>query len=85
MHIKCWKEKESKAVDEAYRKTQQDREALFQRAVDGDETLEVPEWAKALLASLKMGTQMQKVDPKDIHIAFWASQGLMPRAKPITT
>ncbi len=43
MHIKCWKEKQSKAVDEAYRKTQQDREALFQRAVDGDETLEVPE------------------------------------------
>ena len=81
MHITCWKKKESKKTDEAYRQQQQNREDLFKRALDGDPTLEVPEWMQALLASVRyrmMGDPDAKVDAKDIHTAFWSWNGLGP-------
>ena len=75
MHVKCWKAREKEKADQEYLLSKQKRAELFQRAVDGDATLEVPEWMKTLRAPFQynlMRNPDAKIDTDDIHTAFWS-------------
>ena len=75
LHQKCWKAQQKAKADQEYLLSKQAREALFRRAVDGDPTLEVPEWMKTLLASFQnrvMRNPDAEIDADDIHVACWS-------------